>query len=150
MPRPPFQLFARAILALACAAAPALAAPQVTATAPVKNFRLPTFTDAGFRDIMLVAGEARLPDPARIDVVELELTLFTGAADEQIDAMLAAPSATFFPRKHLAVGSDTVRVERIDLTLTGADWRYDHAARKVLIKRDAHVIFRSAIGDILK
>jgi hypothetical protein len=128
----------------------ARSAPEVKATAPVKNFRLPTFTTQGFRHTMLHAGEARLPDPARIDLVEMELTLFTGRADEQIDAMLAAPSASFYPEKLLATGDDTVRVERTDLTLTGAEWSYDHSARKVVIKRDAHVIFRSALGDILK
>lgn len=123
---------------------------QVTATAPVKNFRLPTFTDEGFRHVIIRADEARLPDPARIDLVEMELTLFTGRADEQIEAMLAAPSATFFPHKLFATGGETVRLERSDLTVTGADWSYDHKARKIVIKRDAHVIFRSAIGDILK
>ena len=126
------------------------AAPQVTATAPVKNFRLPTFTDEGFRHAMVRAEEARLPDPARIDLTEMELTLFTGRADEKIDVMLAAPSATFFPQKYVATGSDTVRLERTDITVTGADWSYDHKARKVVIKRDAHVIFRATLGDILK
>jgi hypothetical protein len=124
--------------------------PSVTATAPVKNFRLPTFTDAGFRHTMLIAAEARLPDPARIDLLEMELTLFTGDVTEQIEAMLAAPLATFFPKTLLATGPDTVRLERLDLTVTGADWTYDHPAKKVVIKRDAHVIFRSPIGDIIK
>lgn len=125
--------------------------PEVTATAPVKNFRLPTFTDEGFRHT-IIRAEAALPaaDQTRIDLVEMELTLFTGQADEQIEAMLAAPSATFFPKKLVATGGETVRLERSDLTVTGADWSYDHPARKVVIKRDAHVIFRSAIGDILK
>lgn len=128
----------------------ACAAPQVTATAPVKKFSLPTFTDEGFRHVMIRAEEARLPDPARIDLIEMDLTLFTGLADEQIEAMLAAPSAAFFPQKLLATGSDTVRLERTDLTVTGADWSYDHKAKKVVIKRNAHVTFRSTLGDILK
>lgn len=128
----------------------ARSAPQVTATAPVKKFSLPTFTDEGFRHVMIRAEEARLPDPARIDLIEMDLTLFTGRADEQIDAMLAAPSAAFFPRTLVATGADTVRLERAEITVTGADWSYDHKARKVVIKRNAHVTFRSTIGDILK
>ena len=99
---------------------------------------------------MLLAEEARLPDPARIDLKEMMLTLFTGDASEQIDALLAAPSATFIPATLFASGSETVRLERSDLTVTGADWSYDHPAKKVVIKRDAHVTFHSAIGDILK
>ncbi len=124
--------------------------PQITATAPVKNLRLPTFTPEGFRRTMLRAEEARLPDPARIDVTEMELTLFTGLADEQIDSMLAAPSATFLPEKLFASGSESVRLERSDLTVTGTDWTYDHKARKITINHDAHVTLRAALGNILK
>jgi hypothetical protein len=138
-------------IALGCLALhPAHAAPEAKATAPIKNFRLPTFTEEGHRHVMLVAGEARLPDPSRIELKEMMLTLFSGDASENIETLLAAPLATFLPAEKLASGPDTVRLERIDLTVTGADWTYDYAARKVLIKRDAHVIFRSALGDILK
>ncbi len=136
-----------AALALASAAS---AGPQVTATAPVKNFRLPAFTDEGFRRLTVVAAEARLPDPARIDLTEMMLTLFTGRADEQIDAMLAAPVATFLPEKQFASGAQTVRLERADISVTGSDWSYDHAARKIVIRRDARVTFHAALGDILK
>ena len=133
------------------AAAP-LAAPATPPSAPIKNFRLPTFTGEGFRQMMIRAAAARLPDPARIDATELELTLFTGRADEQIDAMLAAPVATLFPKKQFATGTDTVRLERLDLTVTGADWSYEHGAavKKIVIRRDAHVIMRAPLGDILK
>ena len=135
----------------------AFAAPEATASAPVKAFRLPTFTDEGFRQTMIRAAEARLPDPSRVEATELELTLFTGRADEQIEAMLAAPIAVILPKTQFASGPETVRVERIDLTLTGADWSYDHAAqkdgrpaRKIIIRRDAHVVMRATLGDILK
>lgn len=138
-----------AAFALGLASVTLLAAPQATATAPIKNFRLPTFTDEGFRQTMIRAVEARLPSAERIDATELELTLFTGDAADEIDAMLAAPVASIFPKKQFASGPDTVRLERIDLTVTGADWSYDHAAQKIVIKRDAHVILRAPLGDIL-
>lgn len=141
---------ATTFLAAAILAGSASASPQATASAPVKNFRLPTFTEEGFRKIMVRAAEAHLPDPARIDAVELELTLFTGDATEGIDAMLAAPVATIFPKREFASGPQTVRLERIDLTVTGADWSYDHPAQKIIIRRDAHVIMRATIGDIIK
>jgi hypothetical protein len=127
----------------------AFAAPQVSATAPIKNFRLPVFTPEGFRHLMLRAGEA-LPTPTRIDVQEMELTLFTGRADERIDSMLAAPSALFLPEKQFVSGRESVRLERLDLTVTGTDWSYDHASRKILIQHDSHLIFRATLGNILK
>ncbi len=138
------------ILGALATATLASAAPKVAASAPIKNFRLPTFNEEGFRHLMLRAAEASLPSPERIDVVEMELTLFTGLADEQIESMLAAPAAAFFPAKLFVSGDQSVRLERSDLTVTGSDWSYDHNDKKVIINRDAHVIFRSAIGDILK
>ena len=129
------------------------AAPEATATAPIKNFRLPTFTDEGFRRTMIRAGEALLPDGEdRIEAKELELTLFTGKANGEIEAMLAAPIAIIRPKAQSASGPSTVRLERLDLTVTGADWSYEHGAtvKKIIIRRDAHVIMRAPVGDILK
>lgn len=142
-----------ALLALAAATlVPALAAPQASASAPIKNFRLPLFTDEGFRRMMIRSGEALVPSPERVEGKEVEITLFTGKADEGIDAMLAAPVAVLFPEKHLATGADTVRLERIDITVTGADWSYQHGEKTqtLVIKRDARVVFHAALGDILK
>ncbi len=148
--KPPLRFFFAALV-LVPGLLPA-ASPKATASAPVKNFRLPTFTEEGFRQTMIRAAEASFPNPARIDVTELELTLFTGKADEQIDAMLAAPVAIIFPQKQLSTGPETVRLERLDLTLTGADWSYEHGTKvkKIIIRRDAHVIMRASLGDILK
>lgn len=149
MPRFPF--LPAAALVFGGVLTPVAAAPDAAAPAPIKNFRLPLFTDAGHRQLMIRAGEASLPDrAARIEALELELTLFTGRADEQIEAMLATPAATLIPEKLFASGPSTVRLERADLTLTGADWSYDHRTRTIIIQRDAHVVFRSAVGDLLK
>ncbi len=125
-------------------------AEQIRAAAPIKNFRLPTFTVEGYREFMLRAGEAVVPSPEQINVREMELTVFTRTAEEQIDAMLAAPSASFFPKDQLVRGDDTVRLERADLTVTGAGWTYDHKAQKLTINRAAHIILHAPIGDVIK
>jgi len=123
---------------------------QIRASAPIKNFRLPTFTVQGYREFMLRAGEAIIPDAYRIEVKEMELTLFTRTAADEIDAMLAAPSATFFPKVQIVSGDDTMRLERSDLSVSGAGWTYDHKTRKLIITRDARVTFHAPIGDIIK
>jgi len=123
---------------------------QIRSAAPIKNFRLPTFTVEGYREFMLRAGEAVIPDPSRVDVRDMQLTLFTRTTEEQIDALLAAPSATFLPDEQIARGADTLRMERADITVTGADWTYDHKAQKLTVGRDAHIIFRAPIGDVIK
>ena len=129
---------------------PKRASDQIRSAAPIKNFRLPTFTVEGYREFMLRAGEAVIPDPSHIEVRDMDLTVFTRDADEQTDARLTAPSATFLPDERIARGAETMRMERADLTVTGADWIYDHKAQKLTINRDAHIIFRAPIGDVIK
>jgi hypothetical protein len=64
--------------------------------------------------------------------------------------MLAAPSASFFPKDQVAQGDESMRLERTDLTVTGASWTYDHKAQKLTITSDAHIILRAPIGDVIK
>jgi hypothetical protein len=125
-------------------------ADQIRAAAPIKNFRLPTFTPEGYRESMLRAGEATIPDPEHISVRDMELTLFTRTAEGNIDARIVAPSASFLTRERVVRGDDTVLLERADLTVTGADWSYDHKAQKLVISRAAHIIFRAPIGNLIK
>jgi hypothetical protein len=125
-------------------------ADQIRAASPIKNFRLPTFTVEGYREFMLRAGEALIPDPARIDVRDMELTVFTRDQKEQIDSMIAAPSATFLPKEQVISGKETVRMERPEVTVTGADWTYDHKNKKLIIARDAYILLRAPIGDVIK
>lgn len=125
-------------------------ADQIRAASPIKNFRLPTFTVEGYREFMLRAGEAIIPDPSRIDVREMELTVFTRDKKEQIDSMIAAPSATFLPKEQIVSGKETVRMERSDLTVTGSDWTYDHKNQKLIIARDGYILLRAPIGDVIK
>jgi hypothetical protein len=125
-------------------------ADQIRAAAPIKNFRLPTFTAEGHRESMLRAGEAIIPDPDHVSVRDMDLTLFTRTAEEKIDARIVAPSANFLPRERIVRGSDTVLLERADLTVTGADWSYDHKARKLVINRDAHIVFLAPVGNVTK
>jgi hypothetical protein len=154
---PPRALLATllAALALGLRAAEPAAKPATTgvreirATAPIKNFRLPTFNVAGYRESILYAAEARLPVNNRIEASEVEFISFTGDAAEGIDVMLAAPTAILFPQERRIEGIDTVRLERADLTVTGADWRYDHTTRRVMIGRDARIIFRAPLPDLL-
>ncbi len=139
----------RVILILSLPVAAALAEPGFVASAPIKNFRLPTFTPEGHRQLMLRAAEATQAAPDRVDVLDLDLTRHTGRADEAVDARLTAPSATFWTEKLVAAGTRTVRLERADLVLTGADWTYDHQAQTVIIRREARVVFNRPLEKIL-
>ena len=43
-----------------------------------------------------------------------------------------------------------MRLIRDDIEVTGEGWTYFYNEKKVLIARNAHVVFHSALPDILK
>ncbi len=122
---------------------------------PAKNWMLPLFSKEGFRAMTLRGAEARVfpsrPDvPARIDVLDFNLTTFTGDAKATVDSVLLSSSASFFPDQKTAKGDKDVRLVRDDLEVKGEQWTYDHAAKKITLARHARIVFHAALPDLLK
>lgn len=137
--------------ALAHAAEPM--APAIAADKPVvaKNWGLPLFTKEGHRSMTLRGTEARTLSADRIDIIDLNITTFTGDAAAKVDSILLCRElATFFPNEKLVRGDSSVRLVRDDIEVTGEQWTYDHAAKKVSLGRNARVTFKTSLPDILK
>ena len=118
---------------------------------PAKNWVLPLFTDKeGFRTMTLRGSEARAVGANRIDVVDLNIMVFSGDATARVDSVLLSPQASFFPKEDRATGEKSVRLVRDDVEVTGEGWSYDHATKKVSLAQNARVVFRAQLNDILK
>jgi hypothetical protein len=140
------------LLALAAgwahAAEPAAPAPQPVVA---KNWGLPLFTKEGYRSMTLRGTEARTISTDRIDIIDLNITTFTGDADAKVESILLCRElASFFPNEKLVRGAASVRLVRDDIEVTGEQWTYDHAAKKVSLARNARVTFKTPLPDILK
>lgn len=136
---------------LAAASAPAqTAAPKVKASAPVKDFRLPAFDKDGKRTSFLRAGEALFVTTTRIDVKDMNFTLFTKDGTGAFDTILLAPTATFLTDKQILSGRDSVRLLRVNIEVTGEQWSYNHAEKRVLIGNNVRVTFQDELKDIIK
>jgi hypothetical protein len=129
-------------------------APLVSA--PAKNWSLPLFTAEGYRSMTLRGSEVHPISSDRIDVVDINITTFSGDASVSVVSSLLSPVASFFPRENRASGPQSVRVIRfgqggeISAEITGEDWTYEQAGEKVSIRRNAHVVFEEPLTDILK
>lgn len=137
------------LLALFLAAAGTGGSQSLTATTPVRNFKLPTFTPEGYRAMLLLGSEAMV-GAERINVTNLNLTLFKGDAADTVETVILSPAATATVDAGRVQGDSTVRVVRDDIEITGTGWTYDHAQKKVSITHHARVVFRAAMPDILK
>jgi len=150
MLRRPFLILA--LFACRAHAAEPIASPA-TATQPVvaKNWSLPLFTKEGHRTMTLRGTEARTLSADRIDIIDLNITTFTGDATAKVDSILLCRElASFFPNEKLVRGDASVRLVRDDIEVTGENWTYNHAAKKVSLARNARVTFKTSLPDILK
>ncbi len=140
------SLAAIALLALA----PCAPAQEVAVAPPARNWTLPLFTKEGYRQMTLRGDEVRPITADRIDVSGMTVTVFSGDAAAKVVSVLVSPDATFLVSEKLARGDKSVRIVRDDIDVKGDGWSYSYNEKKVLIYRHAHVVFHSALPDILK
>ncbi len=140
------RLAAVAVLASILAAG----AQEVAVAPPARNWTLPLFTKEGYRQITLKGDEVRPVSSDRIDIMGMNFTVFSGQADAKVDSVLLSPEATFMLDEKVAHGAKQVRLIRDDLEVTGEGWTYSYNEKKVLISKHAHVVFHSALPDMLK
>ena len=98
----------------------------------------------------LRGDEVRPISSDRIDVTGMNVTVFSGDAEARVDTVLISPEATFLLNEKTVQGDKTVRLVRDDVDVRGEGWSYNYNEKKVLIYRRTHVVFRSALPDMLK
>jgi hypothetical protein len=121
-----------------------------TVSAPVINFRVPTFTRDGFRSWLVCGAQGVYVNETQLNVVDLNLTVFAGNATNKVDSIFLSPSAIALIGEGSVRGPTTVRVITDDFEATGEDWLYDHRQNKVFIHRNVRVVFHARLNDILR
>ena len=133
----------------AMAADPSQARAEDT-TAPAYNWSLPLFTKEGFRQMTARGTEARAVDKHRLDVVDLNLTLFSGDAASRVDTILLSPAATFLPDAKIAQGHKSVRYIGEVVEATGTRWIYRHEEKKISLDGSVRVTFHAELKNLLQ
>jgi hypothetical protein len=127
--------------------------PSIKPDAPAEGIKLLQYSDAGFRKSMLRGTQAHYVDKNHVDVTDMTLTLFTGDQTNAVDTMLLSPQArASLEDRDVSVGGDgTVRLIRTDdFEVTGEQWTYNHTDKKILIKKNVHVIIHAELQNLLK
>ncbi|GAB5559928.1 MAG: hypothetical protein SynsKO_15750 [Synoicihabitans sp.] len=123
---------------------------RVTTSAPVKDYAVSFFSDEGFPRVRVVGESADLADRQLIKLTGMNLILYTGAADREIETTLESPVALLEPSEELVGGPDSVNLRRSDLEVSGEDWSYDHRDRRIKIRRSARIIFKTPLEGFLE
>ncbi|HEX2100723.1 MAG TPA: hypothetical protein VHF69_08675 [Candidatus Synoicihabitans sp.] len=124
--------------------------PQISSPAPVKNYSISFFSEQGFHSMLIRGGAANLQDPRNIVVSNLTLTRYSGDSSRRVETVILSPEAVLQPETQVVTGPAAVRLVRDELELTGEDWRYEHHGKKILIRRNARIVFQAELSDLLK
>lgn len=130
------------------AAAPAK--PPDAGIAALNQSTLPTFTKEGYRSLLLRASGMDVASSSRVELIDMNLTAFSGDATEHIDSILLAPAATFLRSEDVVRGEKSVRFLRDDLEASGTKWVYNHREKSISMDGNVRVVFHAALKDILK
>ncbi len=125
-------------------------AQDATVAPPARNWTLPMFTKEGYRQLTIRGDEVHPVSADRVDIAGMNVTVFSGHADSKVDSVLLSPEATFLISEKIARGDKSVRLVRDDVEVSGEGWTYLYNEKKVLISSHAHVVFHSALPDMLK
>lgn len=139
----------RSLLALLLAGTLAGAAEPV-ALAPALNWVLPIFTRENYRSMTIRGSRATFPSAHQVNVVDLNLTVFSGDAGNRVETILLSSAATFLPEESRAHGTEGVRLIRDDLEATGREWTYLHAQKKVSLQGSVRIVFNAELKNLLK
>ncbi|EIP96441.1 Protein of unknown function (DUF1239) [Opitutaceae bacterium TAV1] len=134
----------------AATTAAATTAQDIRASAPIRDFKLPLFTDAGLRQSLMIAREGRVLSPDHIIVFDMQLTLFTEDAANKPETTITSSLAEAFVKDQTVQGERGVNIVRTDFQASGSDWSYNHKEQHIFINRDAHLVFQAEITNILK
>ncbi len=123
---------------------------HVRTSAPVQDYAISFFSDEGYPRVRVVGASADLSDTARIELTLMELILYTGGIDRDVETTLSAPIAILEPEPEIVHGPAALNLERADLTLSGEDWSYEHREQRVLINRNARVVFKMPLEGLIE
>jgi hypothetical protein len=116
----------------------------------VHNWGEAFFSKEGFHTYTLRGTEMKPEGKAQVDVKNLTIIVWSGDKLTKVDTTIVSPEATFLLEKKFAFGKKAVRVVRDDFDVTGEDWTYDLAQKKVSIAHHTRVVFKATMPDILK
>ena len=95
-------------------------------------------------------SEARATGPRQFEVVDLNLTLFSGDAAARVDTVLLSPAATFDAEAKTAQGQKSVRFIRDDVEASGTRWMYWHEQKKISLDGNVRVTLRAELPALLQ
>jgi hypothetical protein len=133
------------------------AAVEVGIPAPVRDFRLPRFDDAGMRLWELRGAEGVRRGDGTVDLRDMWLRFFDVSAPRATTAAaplieVRSPAARVYEREQRAEGTEAIEIRGPSYTITGASWSFQGSGgeQRITIREQVRVVFNEKLQTILK
>jgi hypothetical protein len=123
---------------------------QMEPDAPVRNFILPRFDEAGNRIWSLRGRTGTYVNSDQIDVEGMQLKVFKKGEPDQLDIQIESPKASIHTGENRATGPGTIVVLGSTFALSGQNWEWKGENDKIIVKENARVAFSENLSDILR
>jgi hypothetical protein len=117
---------------------------------PGLQWKLPLFTKEGYRSMSLRGDRVVPMGSDRIDVDNIEIMVFSGDKKQSVTTILLSPKASYFSKSSEVKGDGEVRVIRDNGEISGENWDYKRMGEKISIRRNARVVFKEQVTDMLR
>ena len=124
-----------------------------TPNAPIVNFKLPLFNDAGYRTGYLRGEQGIYQNEIEIRILGMELNQYSGDEKDEVIGLIESPEALFIYDKtgrSSASGPGSIRIQNDMFELTGEDWNWQELNNQVAINRNVRIVIAAEIGDLIK
>jgi hypothetical protein len=124
---------------------------QMLPDAPIENFKLPGFdSETGYRTWELKGSEVSYVDENQVLIQDMVLTSFQGRSGVVVDFKIESPKAAMFLKEGAARGDSPIRVTGDGFVLVGRDWSFENKKKKLVIRKNARVVFEQNLDYIIK
>ena len=113
---------------------------QIVPDAPVEGFRVTMFNDLGYRIWFLTGNSAAHREEGQVDMKGLDLEVYTGEEQNQLDFRMVGDNATYLSHNKLLFGDQGVKVVSEAFTTEGEKWRYDQETRRIRVSENVKVV----------
>lgn len=138
------------LVAIALFLAAALSGQKMEINAPVEDFRLPAFSENGYKKWELRGEVGRRLETMLIAVTGMELRIYSGDETMTLENTIYSPEAMIDHDAGEAWGTDYLKIEGAGFSVMGRDWHWYGAEDRIVVEEDVRVRFREDVGDILK
>ncbi len=123
---------------------------QILPDAPVEGFRVTMFNDLGYKIWFLTGDSAVYGDGGKVNMQGLDLEVYTGAEQNQLDFHMFGDNATYLSHNKLIFGDNGVKVVSDAYTIEGEQWQYEQATRRILVSKNVKVVLDYEIEPFFK